>query len=329
MRILAAIPHYFAAAGASSPDGRPHGSVRRDPRPRVAALSLCVAALRRLYGPAQHVIDQATRTAPAANQRTTGRVDVVICTTGADHLVDRLPLPPETYAHHRADCAPALLGFECHTVLRDRLGGYDYYAYLEDDLIAHDPWLFVKLGWFTAQLGDDVLLQPNRYEVGPRGLVHKAYIDGDLKAELTAPFQDVSIAPLATGRLLGTTVDFQRAKNPHAGCFFLNGRQMEAWAGQPYFLDRGRGLRPAGHACVAGSERGWNRSGRVDGLESSRYRRLTVRRRRRPASQFGRSAAVETQPFQGSHLDRFSRLGQGARSHGSSPPGSSAFRLGD
>jgi len=34
---------------------------------------------------------------------------------------------------------------------------------------------FVTLGWFTAQLGDEVLLQPNRYEVGPLGLMRKAY----------------------------------------------------------------------------------------------------------------------------------------------------------
>ncbi len=31
---------------------------------------------------------------------------------------------------------------------------------------------------------------------------------------------------------------FHRAKNPHAGCFFLNDRQMASWACQPYFLDR-------------------------------------------------------------------------------------------
>ena len=55
---------------------------------------------------------------------------------------------------------------------------------------------------------------------------------------MTAPFQDLTVTPIATGKLLGTTVTFERAKNPHAGCFFLNGRQMETWASQPYFLDR-------------------------------------------------------------------------------------------
>jgi hypothetical protein len=239
MRILAAIPHYYSRSARSSPDGRAHASVGPHADSRVAALRACVTSLHQLFGPAQHVINQATRVALVANARTLGQVEIVVCTSGDDHLLDRLSLPAGSYLHQRTDCPPALLGFECHAVLRDRLGDYDYYAYLEDDLIARDPWLFVKLGWFTAQLGDDVVLQPNRYEVNPLlGLVQKAYVDGDLHEDVTTPFQDILISPLATGSALGTTITFQRAKNPHAGCFFLNARQMLVWSRQPYFLDR-------------------------------------------------------------------------------------------
>lgn len=239
MRILAAIPHFFSAERARSPDGRWHGSVAQGTEVRATALSSCIAALHQLYGPAQHIIDHATRVAGPANQRTAGRIDVVVCTAGEDHLLGRLSLPAGSFIHHPAGSPPRMLGFECHAVLRDRLGDYDYYAYLEDDLIARDPWLFVKLGWFTGQLGDGVLLQPNRYEVGPKlGLVHKAYIDGDLAAEVTAPFQDINEVPVVTGHTLGTTVTFHRVRNPHAGCFFLNSGQMAAWASRPDFLDR-------------------------------------------------------------------------------------------
>jgi hypothetical protein len=238
MRIVAAIPHYYAAGGASSPDGRWHGSFGHAAHTRASALAACIASLHQLYGPAQHVIEHATRVARAANERTTANLDVLVCTTDENHLLDRLNLPVGSFIHRPADCAPPLLGFECHSLLRDRLGDYDYYVYIEDDLISRDPWLFVKLGWFTAQLGDQVVLQPNRYEVGPLGLVHKAYIDGDLPPNVTAPFQDLTVRPVATGHLLGTTVAFERAKNPHAGCYFLNARQMESWARKPYFLDR-------------------------------------------------------------------------------------------
>ena len=171
-----------------------------------------------LYGSAQHIIDQVTRVALPANAFTAGQLDIVVCTTGEAQLLDRMRGPPGLF-NITPRCPPALLGFECHAVLRDRFGEYDYYAYLEDDLIVRDPWFFAKLRWFTDQLGDEVLLQPNRYEVGPLlGLVHKAYIDGDVHGPVTAPFQDVLVKPVASGSLLGTTVTFERAKNPHAGC---------------------------------------------------------------------------------------------------------------
>ncbi len=37
---------------------------------------------------------------------------------------------------------------------------------------------------------------------------------------------------------MGNEVDFERVDNPHAGCFFLNAKQMQRWTEQPYFLDR-------------------------------------------------------------------------------------------
>ena len=242
MRVLVTVPHYFATAGRLAADGRRHGSLAGDPTPRVVALNACVAALHQLYGPAQRLIDHATRLARPANDLTAGHVDVVVCTAGDHHLLRHLPLPDGSYEHRPTGSDPTLLGFECQTVLRDRLGGYDYYGYVEDDLIARDPWLFRKLAWFTAQLGRDAVLQPNRYVVGPLGLVHKAYIDGDLPAPATAPYQDIEDAPVVTCQLLATRVAFVRARNPHSGCFFLGAAQMEHWSRQPHFLDRDTGF---------------------------------------------------------------------------------------
>lgn len=237
MRILVAIPHYFGA-NRTSPDTRWHGSTNDAGETRVNALAACITSLHQLYGSAQHIIPHSTRVAQKANQRTAGAIDVVVCTTGDNHLVGRLRLPAGSYTHHPDVCDGWLLGFECHAVLQARLGDYDYYVYMEDDLISRDPWLFVKLGWFNGELGNEVLLQPNRFEVGPLGLVHKAYIDGDLADHVTAPFQDTSVTPIATARVLGSSVTFDRAKNPHSGCFFLNAAQMADWVSRPNFLDR-------------------------------------------------------------------------------------------
>ena len=238
MRVLITIPHYFATDARTAAYGRQHGSLGGDPSPRRAALADCVASLHRLYGPAQRIIDYESRVAHAANAATAGQVDVVVCTTAGHHLLDALDLPAGAYEHQPTASEPPLLGYECHAVLRDRLGSYDWYGYLEDDLIARDPWFFRKLDWFTAEGGPEALLLPNRYEVGPLGLVHKAYVDGDLPVGFTAPYQSLAEIPEAVARLLGTKVIFRRPRNPHAGCFFLRAGQMNQWARQPYFLDR-------------------------------------------------------------------------------------------
>lgn len=233
MRILFTLPHYYKAT-----QERKHASLDKDPRPRIMALSMGLIALRSLYSQSQCDIDIAKCVTLPANQTYRHHIDIVICTTQNAHLLSQLPLPPASYKHHATNVEPMLLGFECQEVLRHFLGQYDYYCYLEDDLILHDPWLFVKLGWFNHHAGNGCLLQLNRYEVSPNGKVAKAYIDGDLLPHLTAKFQNVQDQPQFIGKVMEQSVKFKRTLNPHAGCYFLNAEQMQYWAKQPYFLDR-------------------------------------------------------------------------------------------
>jgi hypothetical protein len=232
MRILLTIAHFF------KPNGGKHASQRKDPRPRLQALTLSLAALHQLFSKSQGIIDIARRLTIPANQPQASDLDIVICTTQDHHLLDHLSLPYHFYRHHPTQAEPMLLGFECQAVLRDCLGQYDYYCFLEDDLILHDPWFFVKLDWFTQQAGHLSLLQPNRYEISPHALTCKTYIDGNLLPQVTAPFQTVQEKPQLEGSFLGRSVLFQRALNPHSGCYFLNANQMQHWAKQSDFLDR-------------------------------------------------------------------------------------------
>lgn len=233
MRLLFAIPHYFDP----SADGG-HGSLRRNQQARLDALTATVAGLHQLFGARQYMIDIARRHAFQIRERADAVVDVVICTAGGQHILDAVPLPSDAYRHHPTDAEPTLLGFECQAVLRDAVGEYDYYCYMEDDLVLRDPWFFVKLGWFTDMAGDAALLQPNRYERDMHGGGRKAYVDGDLRPDVTAPFQEVHDQPTLSGQVMGTQVTFHRPLNPHSGCYFLNARQMAVWAEQPHFLDR-------------------------------------------------------------------------------------------
>ncbi len=241
MRLLFTIPHYYhphseGVEGAGSKTS--YGAHAPDLVPRIEALTACLTALHQLYQQASCVIDHARCVARPAGPPVAWTLDVVVCTTKGRHLLDHLPIESRYYVHRPTEAEPMLLGFECHTVLRERLGSYDYYCYLEDDLILHDPWLFFKLDWFNRHAGDDKLLQPNRYETALNYPTPKVYVDGDLEAHCTAPFQDIHDSDPLTAVVMGVRVEFCRTLNPHSGCFFLNARQMERWANQSYFFDR-------------------------------------------------------------------------------------------
>jgi hypothetical protein len=233
MKILFAIAHYFHP----QPEGA-HGSEMADPKPRLVALSECIAALHQVFGESQFALHFARRGTVPANQGQAAKIEVVVCTTAGRHLLDRLLVPPSLFTHVPTPAQPLLLGYECQAVLRDRLGHFDYYCFLEDDLILRDSWFFLKLAWFNQQVGNANLLQPNRYEVSFSDLAHKVYVDGVMLPQATTPFQNAGDQPEISGPVFNVPVKFQRTLNPHAGCFFLNAEQMACWARQPYFLDR-------------------------------------------------------------------------------------------
>ncbi len=233
MRICFAIAHYFHP----DPPGKGgHGSLRAAPAPRAQALAATIAALHANYGPGQAAIRIADRTLQPANQdlpHCGADIDVLVCTTGGRHLLDSLPLQKDLYTHMATQAEPKALGFACAEALRERLGIYDWYCYLEDDLILHDPLLFDKLAWFASMAGDNRLLLPNRYEAPAAGPWRKVYIDGPLAGRVTAPFLTPDDAPDVRGAFLGRPIAFERAANPHAGCWFLNARQMQTLAARP------------------------------------------------------------------------------------------------
>lgn len=235
MRLLIVIPHYYHPA-ADAGEKR-YGATSGNVESRRNALRQSLLSLQQHFGPAQYIMQLASRRTSPANTRMKTLLHVVVCTTGGRHLLDGLKLPPEFYHHHTTRAEPMRLGFECHKVLRDRWGNYDYYGYLEDDLIVRDPSLFLKLKWFERLAGPDALLLPNRYEGGTGSLVNKAYIDGDLSEQTTAGLQDVRDRAEISGTWLDVPVLFRRPLNPHSGCFFLTGEQLADWMQQPFFLD--------------------------------------------------------------------------------------------
>ncbi len=233
MRILITIPHYFAPAG-----DRTHGSLGSDPRVRVAALTQCLRALYLTAATSQEMWfrEHDHLTPQSISQANDTTLDVVICTSGQNHLLDQLAPPYHTFRHVPTDAAPPLLGFECHAVLHASLGQYDLYGYLEDDLLIHDPGFWARLAWFRSLTDDGCVLQPNRYELTTTaGVLRKVFIDFEFAAYATVMARTEDIV---SSQVFGSPVVFHRTSNPHAGCFFLTGRQLALWASQPYWLDR-------------------------------------------------------------------------------------------
>lgn len=235
MRLLFTVVHFFRGGAKGL---RNYGSMGRNPAPRVQALTDCISALHEHFGGGQFSLNHGQRQASAANETLRHTVDVVVCTVKDMHLLGELKLPAGAYQHHLAEADPTLLGYECHSVLRERLGSYDYYCYLEDDLILHDPLFFSKLNWFNQLATKDDLLQPNRYEISLKGSVNKVYVDGPLPERSTAPFQQITERNLLKATVFAQPVLFRRTLNPHSGSFFLTENQMRTWAGKPWFLDR-------------------------------------------------------------------------------------------
>jgi len=232
VRFLFAIPHYFASDGVGF-----HGSSGPDPRPRQAALAGCIGALHGLFaGPAVET-DWGKRRFLAANAPR-HHVDVVVLTAGDSHALGGLRLSADLYQHREVHCEPLELGHAARGFLADRLGSYDWYGFLEDDLRLYDPWFFTKLAWFISEAGDDKVLLPNRFEMSVAWRTRKVYADGPLSSQQSGPWSNDRGPKTLTGRVLGRTISFRRASNPHAGCWFLTQAQMKRFAAAAHFMDK-------------------------------------------------------------------------------------------
>lgn len=230
-RVLVTIPHFFKEG--SNPL---YGSGRDKAVNRVQALRRCLCALQQSLGGRHAVIQVGDKVGHPVEPVQRVALDIVICTSGDNHLLDQIHDIRDQFTQLPVDIQdPMLLGFECQRVMKERAGEYDWYAFMEDDLILTDPWFLTKLGWFVRNTSPMLLLQPNRYEVSG-GPWHKVYIDGDLSQHLVSQIMPMGQATITT-QFLGQDIHFVQAKNPHSGTYFLNAEQLRYWMGRPSFLD--------------------------------------------------------------------------------------------
>ncbi|MGY3585705.1 hypothetical protein ACVIGB_005240 [Bradyrhizobium sp. USDA 4341] len=234
VRILVVIPHFFRGTDPNATNRSTQPQARRE---RLHALSATISSLHQTFGSSTYGLDHFQRSAWQAAPHIPHVLDIVVCTTGNAHLLDENPYLRTSCRHHAAEVDPLLLGFECHRLLANARGRYDFFCYVEDDIVVSDPLFFRKRTLFDRQFGPDVLLQPNRYEIRPDGPVKKLYVDYHLAPGLTSTYQDVAREPELNMLFLEETIVFQRTSYPSAGCFFLNSEQLARWVDSPAFCD--------------------------------------------------------------------------------------------
>lgn len=175
-----------------------------------------------------------------ANQNLRHDIDICVVTDGSHHVLNYLDSEfHHTFYHSVASPSHAkLLGFEVQKFLASSLkDNYDYYGYLEDDLLINDSLFFDKLFWFSSLMGETCLLLPQRVEFPDYPhCVDRFYIDGpldlrDLRKVIPCP------GPVRLTSCLGKNIVFEPPLNPHAGCFFLSHSQLECWINSSFWQD--------------------------------------------------------------------------------------------
>jgi hypothetical protein len=233
MRLLVTIAHYFKKDSSAEW----HGTLGsgRAPVARIAALNAEIVSLHRYFGPHRAAIDDKLRAFDKAERNT---IDIVVITVRGCHVLDQIGIDPKTYTINHFDGPPLMLPFEAQRIMRERVGGYDLYAYMEDDHVIVDPDFFRKITWFVECFGPGAMLIPTRYEMAHSGTPAKVEFSPRLSRRATAAFRRPDLLPSLVGCWHGREQTFRLPNNPHTGCFFVTDAQLKHWIAQPSFYDR-------------------------------------------------------------------------------------------
>jgi hypothetical protein len=235
MRILVVTHHFFEAADSGQPTIY---SSRIDPLARIAAINAMIVSFHRYFGPRRHGADPTQR---LPEDKTPERVlDIVVLQVPGKGVIEYAGIDPSLYTLELWNGPPMQLGFETQRVLRDRMGGYDYYAVVEDDSVIHDPLFFEKLAWFERQFGTTRLLQPLRYEMAQSGTpaLVSAWPSIDIKTLKRLGMRRDGQPERLQAEWHGHPQSFILPNNPHVAGFFVSDAQLRNWASTPWLYDR-------------------------------------------------------------------------------------------
>jgi hypothetical protein len=145
---------------------------------------------------------------------------IVIKTVAEQHITAYLPEYQINciQVQEESDLDPMFMGFKCQDELVKRVDEFDWFLFLEDDILLEDSFILEKLEKFNTNCGSKrALLFPNRYELWEGT---KRYIDLIIDRGL-------EWNRLSTVEVDG--VKFGECTNPHSGFFGLSKDQVKLW----------------------------------------------------------------------------------------------------
>jgi len=148
---------------------------------------------------------------------------IVINTAPGRHLADSLPdsLRRRVEIVEQSDCDPMFVEFLAPDLFLRHRDDFDWFLFLEDDILLRDSWALDKLAFFNRATGDpSLLLTPHRFEMLDG---EKVYFDLNWN-EGQKDFRWNRFATFETGG-----VKFGECANPHGACFCLNRAQLDLW----------------------------------------------------------------------------------------------------
>lgn len=145
---------------------------------------------------------------------------IMISTLPGRHIVNHLPDYQKNCIQllQEPDCDPMYVGFRVQDEFVKRVEDFDWFLFIEDDIVVHDSLILEKLERFNQYCGrPDAVLLPNRYEMWEG---KKNYID------LTI---DVRIAWNRLSLIEIEGMKYAECTNPHSAFYCLSQAQMKTW----------------------------------------------------------------------------------------------------
>ncbi|QOX80333.1 hypothetical protein FY034_15775 [Trichlorobacter lovleyi] len=238
MKILFVIPHFYKPCPTQNTLHASHDPAKANTR--SITLKNCIYSLYRTFSLNQHMCSLIQRKIDTANISTSTHIDIILITHEKHNLIESSKIDTSLiHTNYASNIEPLFLGFKAYEIFAEHSDEYDWFCYIEDDIIINDPLFFTKISAFNSTANNDLyLIQPNRFEHFDNYFPSKLYIDGDLWQDFDKIIYKHHGSTYTNNFKVAIgdcTYHTELASNPHSGCFFITKSQLNLLKKQPWY----------------------------------------------------------------------------------------------